>query len=248
MRHCVGLLADSPPPSEPVTISTRVARTPSDVSLTHMVSSPDCVGLLADSPPPSEPVTLSTRVAMTPSDVSLTNMVSSPEPSLVRSVYPNPGGNGGDSADLVPRRARIRLGLTLVFPEGEKLDQRYSAHLSWTVSQFKERMGRLLGTLYPIRLSIGPDWEELDHLGLISDTTLPDSPLRCPFLTHNSVVRVSQCPSWGFIFMASFHGLISWLHFMASFHGFNLWLHFMASFHGLISWRHFMTSFHGFIS
>jgi hypothetical protein len=152
-----------------------------------------CVGLLADSPPPSEPVTI---LVMTPPEVSLTNMVSSPEPPLVRSDYPNPGGEGGESADLVPRRARIRLGLTLVFPDGERLDQRYSAHPSWTVSQFKERMGSLLGTLYPIRLLVGPDWEELDHLGRISDTTLPGSPLHCPFLTHNSVVRVSQCPSW----------------------------------------------------
>jgi hypothetical protein len=80
-----------------------------------------------------------------------------------------------EGSNLVPSRTRIRLGLTLVFPDGERLDQRYSAHPSWEVSQLKERMGRLLGTLYPIRLFVGPDWEELDHLGLISDRTLPDS-------------------------------------------------------------------------
>jgi hypothetical protein len=108
--------------------------------------------------------------------------------------YPNPVRNGDDSAE--PRRARIRLGLTLVFPDGEEQDLRYSAHPSWTVSHFKERMRGILGTLSPIRLRVGPDWEELDHLGLISDAILPGAAVRCPFLTQNSVVRVSQCPPW----------------------------------------------------
>ena len=101
-----------------------------------------------------------------------------------------------EGSNLVPSRTRIRLGLTLVFPDGERQDQRYSAHPSWTVSHFKERMGGILGTLSPIRLLVGPEWEELDHLGLISDAILPDSGLRCPFLTQDSVVRVSQCPPW----------------------------------------------------
>ena len=118
------------------------------------------------------------------------------ESSAENDVSSNPGGEDGTPEAPAGKRARVRLGLTLTFPDGERHDQRYSAHPAWTVPYFKERMGRLLETSSPIKLLVGPGWEELDHLGLIGDTYLPGLGLRCPFLMHNSVVRVSQCPSW----------------------------------------------------
>jgi hypothetical protein len=57
-------------------------------------------------------------------------------------------------------------------------------------------MARLLGTMSPVVLAVGPEWVELDHHGLISDRTLPGSITPCPFLTDNSVVRVIQTPRW----------------------------------------------------
>ena len=107
-----------------------------------------------------------------------------------------PGNDNGPSGEDRGTRPRIRIGLTLTFPDGERNDQRYSGHPGWTVSHFKERMGRLLATSSPIILTVGPEWGELEHLGLISDRTLPGTSTPCPFLSHDSVVRVQQIPRW----------------------------------------------------
>ncbi len=82
---------------------------------------------------------------------------------------PTPGLNRDPSAGNLGIRSRIRMGITITFPDGERNDQRYSAHPGWTVPHFKERMGRLLDTTAPVRVTVGPDWGELDHLGLVSD-------------------------------------------------------------------------------
>ncbi len=112
------------------------------------------------------------------------------------------GGTNNSNAGSGGTRPRVRIGLTLTFPDSERDDQRYSGHPGWTVSHFKERMGRLLETTSPIVLHVSPDWEELDHLGLVSDRFLPDSTTPCPFLEQDSVVRVSQ-------FLAVTGGIIS---------------------------------------
>jgi hypothetical protein len=137
---------------------------------------------------------------------SLSNAVVSPDIATSGIMVPGSSSmNGGDSFNrdgqgdipVTPgNRGRVRLTLILVFPDGEKNDQSYSAHPGWTVSHFKERMGRLLETSSPIRILVGPDWEELEHSGLISDTHLSVSGLRCPFIAHKSVIRVRQSPPW----------------------------------------------------
>jgi hypothetical protein len=92
--------------------------------------------------------------------------------------------------------ARVCLGITLTFPDGERCDQRYSAHPGWTVPQLRDRMAVLLRTNLPVCLNVSPDWEELDHLGPISIRFFPGSTTPCPCVCHNSVVRVRQCPPW----------------------------------------------------
>jgi hypothetical protein len=93
-------------------------------------------------------------------------------------------------------RPRIRLGITLTFPDGERFDQRYSAHPGWTVALFKARMASFLETALPTRLTVSPIWDELVHLGTVSMRFYPTSGSPCPFLDQNSVVRVHQCPPW----------------------------------------------------
>ncbi len=110
--------------------------------------------------------------------------------------FPIPGGDNGPAGAASVTRTRIRIGLTLTFPDGERVDQRYSAHPGWTVSSFKERMRDLLRTTFPVELTVGPEWGELDHTGSIGDRTPPGSTAHCPFLAHNSVVRVRQIPRW----------------------------------------------------
>jgi hypothetical protein len=108
-----------------------------------------------------------------------------------------PLGRGHDpSAHSGELRTPVRLGITLTFPDGERCDQRYSAHPRWTVPGFKARMASLLDTRLPIRLLLSPDWHELDHPGTVSLRVLPGSTSSCPYLEQNSVVRVHQCPPW----------------------------------------------------
>ncbi len=90
---------------------------------------------------------------------------------------PTPDDNDDLSGRSTSMRSRSRIGLTLTFPDGERNDQRYSAHPGWTVLHFRERMGRLLFTVSPVKLTVGPHWGVLDRLGSIGDRTLPGSTL-----------------------------------------------------------------------
>ena len=165
-------------------------------------------------PPSSVTVPIPASAALSPSTAIIPVASGgdlTPTPTLIPTgtgASPSPNVNDLSSGDrpLPPGRAppgitegprhRIRLGITLTFPDGERCDQRYSAHPGWTVEQFKARMASLLETSAPIRLTLSPIWDELDHHGTVSMRFHPSSGSPCPFLDQNSVVRVHQCPSW----------------------------------------------------
>ncbi len=68
-----------------------------------------------------------------------------------------------------------------------------------TVTGFRQAMGALLGTRSPIFLTVSPDWDTLDHLGVVSARVFPGSSTLCPYLYQDSVVRVglSSCSDDG---------------------------------------------------
>ena len=80
-------------------------------------------------------------------------------------------------------------GISLVFPDGERSDQRYSVSMFKTVPLFKLDMGNLLRTHSPVSLHVSPDWIELDHQGTITDRFLPNSACSLLFTGHASPTR-----------------------------------------------------------
>jgi hypothetical protein len=48
----------------------------------------------------------------------------------------------------------------------------------------------MLGTDSPVVLAVSPDWEELDHLGLVSARVFPNTAAACPYLSQDSTIKV----------------------------------------------------------
>ena len=48
----------------------------------------------------------------------------------------------------------------------------------------------MLGTDSPVVLAVSPDWEELDHLGLVSARVFPNTAVACPYLSQDSTIKV----------------------------------------------------------
>jgi hypothetical protein len=100
------------------------------------------------------------------------------------------------SLPLCPPRpkVRVRLGIKLVFPGGERESQTYSVNKFLTVQAFKQRLGNdLVKTTHPISLFVSPYWRLLKHTGSVSDRSIPGTNTPCPFLEQGSIVRVE----WG---------------------------------------------------
>ena len=91
-------------------------------------------------------------------------------------------------------KIRVRLGIKLVFPGGERESQTYSVHKFLSVQVFKQRLGNdLMKTTYPISLFVSPNWQLLNHTGCVNDQVYPGTNTPCPYLDQGSTVRVE----WG---------------------------------------------------
>jgi hypothetical protein len=88
-------------------------------------------------------------------------------------------------------KIRVRLGIKLVFPGGERESQTYSVHKFLSVQVFKQRLGNdLMKTTYPISLFVSPNWQLLNHTGCVNDQVYPGTKTPCPYLDQGSTVRV----------------------------------------------------------
>jgi hypothetical protein len=91
-------------------------------------------------------------------------------------------------------KLRVRLGIKLVFPGGERESQTYSVHKFLSVQAFIQRMREdLMKTTNQISLFVSPNWRLLNHTGTVSDEVIPGTNTPCPFLYQGSTVRVE----WG---------------------------------------------------
>ena len=86
----------------------------------------------------------------------------------------------------------LPLRITVIFPDGERDSQEFTLHRHTSVNQFKMALASLMGTTSPLSVTVGPDWEELDHHGPVSARVLPGSAISCPYLVQGSQVRVRR--------------------------------------------------------
>ncbi len=68
---------------------------------------------------------------------------------------------------------RVRLGIKLVFPGGERESQKYSVNKYLSVQVFKDRMRAIIKSTHRISLFVSPDWRLLNHTGTVSDREVP---------------------------------------------------------------------------